>query len=143
MELVKKLKGHVLPLKKCCFKNKGDKFITVSYDQTCKPWDTNSGNLDTPSCGTVHRMGFNIPYSKRICTGSFENNAKVWDSVTGILLATYTGYEAEVVAISFDLNGILRLALWTARPSCGTSRWARSTPTSRSRRLAGAALKIE
>jgi dynein assembly factor with WDR repeat domains 1 len=42
---VKKLKGHVLPLTNCCFNKNGDKFLTGSYDRTCKLWDTATGNL--------------------------------------------------------------------------------------------------
>jgi dynein assembly factor with WDR repeat domains 1 len=38
-------------------------------------------------------MNFNVPFGNKICTGSFDNTAKVWDSVTGKLLSTYTGHE--------------------------------------------------
>lgn len=65
-------------------------------------------------------MGFNVPFGNKICTGSFDNTAKVWDSVTGKLLSTYTGHESEVVAISFDPHGVL---LATGSMDCTAKLW--------------------
>lgn len=39
-KLFKTLKAHVLPLTNCSFNKNGDKFITGSYDRTCKIWET-------------------------------------------------------------------------------------------------------
>lgn len=33
---VQVLRAHILPLTNCCFNKSGDKFITGSYDRTCK-----------------------------------------------------------------------------------------------------------
>lgn len=41
--LFKVLRAHVLPLTNCAFNKQGDKFITGSYDRTCKVWDTYTG----------------------------------------------------------------------------------------------------
>jgi dynein assembly factor with WDR repeat domains 1 len=41
--LFKILRAHILPLTNCAFNKSGDKFITGSYDRTCKIWDTLSG----------------------------------------------------------------------------------------------------
>mmetsp|Transcript_24626 Transcript_24626/g.58582 ORF Transcript_24626/g.58582 Transcript_24626/m.58582 type:complete len:183 (-) Transcript_24626:1355-1903(-) len=41
--LVKVLRAHILPLTNCAFNKSGDRFITGSYDRTCKVWDTHSG----------------------------------------------------------------------------------------------------
>lgn len=38
--LFKTLRAHVMPLTNCAFNKSGDKFITGSYDRTCKIWDT-------------------------------------------------------------------------------------------------------
>eukprot|EP00658_Telonema_sp_P-2_P003457 TRINITY_DN11281_c0_g1_i2.p1 TRINITY_DN11281_c0_g1~~TRINITY_DN11281_c0_g1_i2.p1 ORF type:complete len:116 (-),score=37.72 TRINITY_DN11281_c0_g1_i2:149-496(-) len=43
--LFKMLRAHILPLTNCAFNKGGDKFITGSYDRTCKIWDTNNGCL--------------------------------------------------------------------------------------------------
>lgn len=65
-------------------------------------------------------MGFNVPFGNKVCTGSFDNTAKVWDSVSGKLMSTYTGHEAEVVAISFDPHGVL---LATGSMDCTAKLW--------------------
>ena len=65
-------------------------------------------------------MGFNVPFGNRICTGSFDYTAKVWDTVTGNLLTTFAGHQGEVVAISFDPNGFL---LATGSMDCTARLW--------------------
>ncbi len=37
------LRTHLLPLTNCAFNKSGDRFITGSYDRTCRVWDTTSG----------------------------------------------------------------------------------------------------
>jgi dynein assembly factor with WDR repeat domains 1 len=51
---VQVLRAHILPLTNCAFNKAGDRFITGSYDRTCKV--TNCPSLD-PSCG-AHREPF-------------------------------------------------------------------------------------
>ena len=41
--LFKILRAHILPLTNCAFNKSGDKFITGSYDRTCKVWNTLTG----------------------------------------------------------------------------------------------------
>ena len=65
-------------------------------------------------------MGFNVPYGNKVCTGSFDETAKVWDTVTGKLLSTYSGHTGEVVAISFDPNGLL---VSTGSMDCTAKLW--------------------
>ena len=71
--LFKVLKAHVLPLTNCAFNKSGDKyasfrilrFITGSYDRTCKVWDTLTGTeLHTLSGhkNVVYTLAFNVPY---------------------------------------------------------------------------------
>ena len=63
--IFKTLRGHILPLTNCAFNKQGDKFITGSYDRTCKVWDTASGkellSLDEHT-NVVYTMAFNKPY---------------------------------------------------------------------------------
>lgn len=42
--LFKILRAHILPLTNCAFNKSGDKFITGSYDRTCKVWNTMAGD---------------------------------------------------------------------------------------------------
>lgn len=41
--LFKILRAHILPLTNCAFNKSGDRFITGSYDRTCKVWNTITG----------------------------------------------------------------------------------------------------
>jgi len=76
----------LLPLTNCTFNKSGDKFLTGSYDRTCKVWDTISGeelqSLDEHQ-NVVYTMAFNVPYGDKIVTGSFDKRAKIWDTNTG------------------------------------------------------------
>lgn len=84
--LFKVLRAHLLPLTNCAFNKSGDKFITGSYDRTCKVWDTNTGqellSLDEHN-NVVYCMAFNNPFGDKIVTGSFDKKAKIWDANTG------------------------------------------------------------
>lgn len=54
-----------MPLTNCAFNKSGDKFITGSYDRTCKVWDTNTGKELKTLEGhknVVYAIAFNNPY---------------------------------------------------------------------------------
>lgn len=84
--LFKVLRAHLLPLTNCAFNKSGDKFITGSYDRTCKVWDTQSGqellSLEEHK-NVVYTMAFNNPFGNLIVTGSFDRTAKLWDGQNG------------------------------------------------------------
>lgn len=72
--LFKILRAHILPLTNCAFNKSGDKFITGSYDRTCKVWDTETGEELLTLEGhrnVVYAIAFNNPYGDKIITGSF------------------------------------------------------------------------
>ena len=52
-DLYKVLRAHILPLTNCAFNKSGDRFITGSYDRTCKVWDTASGEAVASAAGTA------------------------------------------------------------------------------------------
>lgn len=84
--LFKILRAHILPLTNCAFNKSGDRFITGSYDRTCKVWDTNSGDEQLTLEGhrnVVYAIAFNNPYGDKIITGSFDKTCRLWDSRTG------------------------------------------------------------
>ncbi len=63
--MVKRMKAHMQPLTNCAFNKDGDKFITGSYDKTCKVWDTATGaELLTLKGHTniVYCLSFNNPF---------------------------------------------------------------------------------
>ena len=100
----------MLPLTNCAFDKSGKKFITGSYDRTCKVWDTNTGeellSLDEHN-NVVYTMAFNNPYGDKIVTGSFDRKAKIWDANTGQMYHTLKGHKMEIVCLSFDPHGML------------------------------------
>ena len=72
--LFKILRAHILPLTNCAFNKQGDKFITGSYDRTCKIWRTETGEELLTLEGhrnVVYAIGFNNPWGDKIITGSF------------------------------------------------------------------------
>lgn len=72
--LFKILRAHILPLTNCAFNKSGDKFITGSYDRTCKVWNTETGEELLTLEGhrnVVYAIAFNNPYGDKIITGSF------------------------------------------------------------------------
>jgi len=109
-ELFKVLRAHLLPLTNCAFNKAGDKFITGSYDRTCKVWDTESGvellSLEEHK-NVVYTMAFNNPFGNLIVTGSFDRTAKIWDANNGTMRHTLKGHKMEIVCLGFDPHGLL------------------------------------
>ena len=57
------------------------RFITGSYDRTCKVWDTFQGEEIFTLEGhknVVYTIAFNNPFGDKIVTGSFDKTAKVY-----------------------------------------------------------------
>jgi dynein assembly factor with WDR repeat domains 1 len=78
--------AHSFPLTNCAFNKSGDKFITGSYDRTCKVFDTKSGSelhVLEGHKNVVFAVAFNNPYGDKILTGSFDKTAKLWDAASG------------------------------------------------------------
>jgi len=108
--LFKILRAHILPLTNCAFNKSGDRFITGSYDRTCKVWNTLTGEELRTLEGhknVVYAIAFNNPFGDKIVTGSFDKTAKVWNSETGELLHTLKGHTTEIVCLSFNPRGQL------------------------------------
>jgi len=87
-KLSKILRSHKSPITTCIFNKEGNKFITGSYDKTCRVWDAHSGDelltlKDHKSI--IYAVDFNNPFGDKIITGSFDKTAKLWDANTGQL----------------------------------------------------------
>lgn len=79
--LFKILRAHILPLTNCAFNKSGDRFITGSYDRTCKVWNTLTGEELRTLEGhknVVYAIAFNNPFGDKVVTGSFDKTAKIW-----------------------------------------------------------------
>jgi len=108
--LFKILRAHILPLTNCAFNKSGDKFITGSYDRTCKVWNTITGDELLTLEGhrnVVYAIAFNNPYGDKIITGSFDKTCKLWNAETGQLYHTYRGHATEIVCLSFNPHGTM------------------------------------
>merc|ERR1740115_579393 len=106
--LFKILRAHILPLTNCAFNKSGDRFITGSYDRTCKVWNTLTGEELLTLEGhknVVYAIAFNNPFGDKIVTGSFDKTAKLWDAQTGVLLHTFRGHSTEIVCVAFNAQG--------------------------------------
>jgi dynein assembly factor with WDR repeat domains 1 len=92
------LRAHLLPLTNCAFNKNGDRFITGSYDRTCKIWDTAAGEECFTLEGVkghknvVYTIAFNNPFGDKVATGSFDRTAKIWDANEGECLHTLYGH---------------------------------------------------
>merc|ERR1712070_946524 len=106
--LFKILRAHILPLTNCAFNKSGDRFITGSYDRTCKVWNTLTGEELLTLEGhknVVYAIAFNNPFGDKVVTGSFDKTAKIWDAETGACLHTLRGHNTEIVCVAFNPQG--------------------------------------
>ena len=103
--LFKVLRAHILPLTNCAFNKSGDRFITGSYDRTCKVWNTFTGEEVATLEGhknVVYAIAFNNPFGDKVITGSFDKTCKLWNTETGELYYTLKGHRTEIVCLAFD-----------------------------------------
>ena len=103
--LVNELRAHILPLTNCAFNKSGDKFITGSYDRTCKVFHTDTGEEIHTLEGhknVVYAIAFNNPYGDKIITGSFDKTCKLWDANSGECYYTLRGHASEIVCLGFN-----------------------------------------
>eukprot|EP01017_Pseudomicrothorax_dubius_P031582 TRINITY_DN404_c0_g1_i1.p1 TRINITY_DN404_c0_g1~~TRINITY_DN404_c0_g1_i1.p1 ORF type:complete len:357 (-),score=36.87 TRINITY_DN404_c0_g1_i1:485-1507(-) len=101
--------SHTLPLCDVAINKMGDRFISGSYDRTCKVWDTHLGKEVfslSDHKNVVYCIAFDYPVCGRIATGSFDRTAKIWDANIGKLCHSLVGHREEVVCISFDPQGM-------------------------------------
>ena len=71
--LFKILRAHILPLTNCAFNKSGDRFITGSYDRTCKVWNTLTGEEMLTLEGhknVVYAIAFNNPFGDKIVSST-------------------------------------------------------------------------
>ena len=133
--LFKVLRAHILPLTNCAFNKSGDRFITGSYDRTCKVWNTYTGEEVAALEGhknVVYAISFNNPFGDKVVTGSFDKTCKLWNAETGDLYYTLRGHQTEIVCLAFNPQStVIATGRWTTARSCGTWRWARRPSRSR------------
>ncbi|CAK0892764.1 unnamed protein product [Prorocentrum cordatum] len=91
--LFKILRAHILPLTNCAFNKSGSKFITGSYDRTCRVWDTLSGDelltLDGHK-NVVYAIAFNNPFGDKIVTGPLFSLCRATANVVPFLVMLFS-----------------------------------------------------
>jgi WD40 repeat protein len=104
-QLLLRLRGHRRQLRSVAYSSDGRRIATGSFDNTAKVWDANTGNelltLPMDPVGGYALMGLNnfvrsVEFdakAERLVTGSSDCMARIWDSVTGQLIATFDGGE--------------------------------------------------
>lgn len=114
-ECIRRMECHAMPLTNCIFNKAGDKFLTGSYDRTCRVWDTTTGKKLLTLAGhnnVVYSLAFNTPFCDMIATGSFDKTVKIWSPLTGQCHTTFAnGHTAEIVALSFSPTSMNPTAL--------------------------------
>ena len=104
------MRAHILPhTTYCAFNKSGDRFITGSYDRTCKVWNTVTGEELLPLEGqnVVYAIAFKNSFGDKLVTGSFDNTEKMWDSETGELLNSLRGRATDIACLSFAPHGLV------------------------------------
>ena len=66
--LFKVLRAHILPLTNCAFNKSGDRFITGSYDRTCKVWNTFTGE-EVATLEGHKNVVYAIAFNRAVCRG--------------------------------------------------------------------------
>ena len=97
------------------FSSDGTQLALVDYDSDdkshlwAKIFDAHSGKLvrQTKIPVTVDEWSMSYFSSDltKVVIGSFQNNAKVWDTRTGELLQTLSGSQASVISVAFTADG--------------------------------------
>ena len=104
-QLLLRLRGHRRQLRSVVYSNDGRRIATGSFDNTAKVWDAHTGDelLTLPMdpvrgyalmglSDSVRWVEFDAK-AERLLTGSTDGKARVWNLVTGQLMATFDGGE--------------------------------------------------
>ena len=94
------LDEHILPLTNVAFNKLGTRFLTGSYDNSAKLWETDTGAVAAHlrgHSGVVFSVAFNNPYADKALTGSFDQTARLWDAHSAQCLHIWDEHTAEVV----------------------------------------------
>jgi WD40 repeat protein len=90
------------------FSPSGERFVTGSWDNAARIWDTNTGTALLKLSG-VHTRFVNTstfsPDGRFVLTASDDRTAALWDSQTGELLGRYSGHEGRVTSATFSPDG--------------------------------------
>jgi WD40 repeat protein len=128
-KLIAELKGHTDVVYSAQFSPDGQRIVTASYDRTVRIWEAATGKLITQfkgRNGSVYSVQFS-PDGQRVVTSSehkrsgnpiastmgssdnlrdTDNTARVWEAVTGKLIAELKGHNGSVYSAQFSADGL-------------------------------------
>jgi len=101
--LMRTYEGHTGPVRESCFSAQGTKFLSSSYDKTCRLWDTETGaSIMSFTNGAVAQCVKFWPADENIVLASCTNNMVVqWDLREKKIVQKYTYHDGPVNTITF------------------------------------------
>lgn len=91
------------------FSPSGDQFVTGSWDNAARIWDTKTGGA-LIKLGGAHTRFVNAsafsPDGQFVVTASDDRTAGLWDAQTGQLIGRYLGHEGRVMDVAFSPDGL-------------------------------------
>ncbi len=91
------------------FSPSGDRFVTGSWDNAARIWDTNAG-IALNKLGGAHTRFVNSsvfsPDGQLILTASDDRTAGLWNAETGQFIGRFSGHEGRVTDAAFSPDGL-------------------------------------
>ncbi len=91
----------------------GRSFVTGSYDQTCRVWDTLTGELKPPvlrQSGAIRAVAFS-PNGRAVFVGGHDRIAQLWDLAKGNPIGGPMRHPDAVKTVRFSADGQLALTV--------------------------------
>ena len=100
------LRAHILPLTNCAFNKSGDKFITGSYDRTCKVRRAfalaDRLAVSLPPRSLRRETAIACVKTASACASQPNRAEQIWDTMSGEEIHTLEGHKNVVYAIAFN-----------------------------------------
>jgi WD40 repeat protein len=90
------------------FSKTGEQFVTGSWDNAARIWNTATGAA-LVKLGGVHTRFVNAsvfsPDGSKVLTASDDQTVRMWDAASGKLLGSFIGHEGRVTDVAFSSDG--------------------------------------
>ncbi len=109
--ILRRLDGHLAPVRSAVFSPDGKLVLTASWDGTASLWDAGTGekkwSSGEPSRSRDQGLQTAVfsPDGKVIAAGGEDKVVRLWDAASGALRATLTGHTAQIDVVAFSGDG--------------------------------------